>query len=108
MESLDIIDANGDLRTITPEDELFGCFFGTLGYFGIIVGATLKLENNETLNENTTVVELGEFINHYKTKIKGQDVPLFGGRLVLDTLDSDPLRQVYMVTYTKDSPTAAK
>jgi FAD/FMN-containing dehydrogenase len=104
VESLDVIDANGELRTLTPQDELFGCFFGTLGYFGVIVGATLKLENNEMLQENTVPVELDQFIDHYKTKIKGQGVPLFGGRLVLDTMEDDPLRQVYMVSYTKEPP----
>src|SRR5579872_610588 len=39
VESIDIVDAEGRLRTLTPEDEEFGCFFGTLGYFGIIVKA---------------------------------------------------------------------
>jgi FAD/FMN-containing dehydrogenase len=106
VESLEVIDANGDIRTLTPDDELFGCFFGTLGYFGVIVGATLKLENNEMLYENTVPVELDQFIEHYKTKVKGQGVPLFGGRLVLDTMEDDPLRQVYMVTYTRETPAA--
>lgn len=39
VESLEIIDANGELRTVSRENdpELFSCMFGTLGYFGIIV-----------------------------------------------------------------------
>ncbi len=106
VESLDIIDANGDLRTLTPDDEMFGCMFGTLGYFGVIVSARLKLTANEHLIEKTTEVSLDEFITHYKTHIKDQDIPLFGGRLVLDNLDGNPLRQVCMVTYEKDTAVA--
>lgn len=102
VESLDIIDANGDLKTITPNDELFGCMFGTLGYFGIVVSATLKLEENEYLIEKTTEVDISEFIDHYKNEVKGKDIPLFGGRLVLDNLADDPLQKVCMVSYEKD------
>lgn len=102
VTSLDIIDANGDLRTLTPEDELFGCMFGTLGYFGVIVSATFQLADNEYLNERTTEIELDQFDEHYKTKIKGKDIPLFGGRLVLDNLEGNPLRKVCMVTYEKE------
>lgn len=102
VESLEVIDANGELRTLTPDDELFGCFFGTLGYFGVVVSATLKLENNERLIEKAVEVDLSEFIDYYKTKIKGHDYPLFGGRLVLDNLEANPLRKVYMQSYEKD------
>lgn len=102
VESLDVIDAHGELRTLTPKDELFGCFFGTLGYFGVIVNATFKLENNEQLVERTEEVDLSEFIQHYKNKIKGHDIPLFGGRLVLDNMDANPLRKVCMVSYEKE------
>lgn len=104
VTSLDIVDANGDLRTLTPKDELFGCMFGTLGYFGVVVSATLKLENNEYLTEKTTEIELDHFMEHYKTKIKGKNIPLFGGRLVLDNLEGNPLRKICMVTYEKDNP----
>lgn len=102
VEAIDIIDANGDLRTLTPDNEMFGCLFGTLGYFGIIVSARLKLTANEHLIERTTEVSLDEFITHYKTHVKDQDIPLFGGRLVLDDMDGNPLRQVCMVSYEKD------
>jgi FAD/FMN-containing dehydrogenase len=108
VESLDIIDANGELKTITPKDELFGCMFGTLGYFGIIVSAKLKLTDNEYLVEKTVEVDLDEFIDHYKNKIKGHHIPLFGGRLVLDNLDGNPLRQVCMVRYEKEASLSPK
>lgn len=103
VESLDIIDANGKLKTLTPKDELFGCFFGTLGYFGVVVSATLKLTNNEYLVEKTTEVNPDDFIEHYKNEVKNQDIPLFGGRLVLDNLDGNPLRQICMVSYKREA-----
>jgi FAD/FMN-containing dehydrogenase len=99
---MDIIDANGDLLTLTPDDELFGCMFGTLGYFGVIVSATFKLADNEHLIKKMTEVELDDFATHYKNEVKGKDIPLFGGRLVIDDTEGDPLRKVCMVTYEKD------
>lgn len=105
VESLDVILANGSRRTLTPTDELFGCFFGTLGYFGVIVSATLKLTDNEHLIEKTEEVELDKFVDKYENEIKGHDIPLFGGRLSLDSLEGAPLRKVCMVRYEKDHET---
>lgn len=101
VESLDVIDANGELKTLNSKDELFGCMFGTLGYFGVVVSAKLKLTDNVYLYEKTKEVELNDFISTYKKDIKDKDIPLFGGRLVLDTLDGNPLRKVCMVRYER-------
>ncbi len=102
VESVQIIDAEGNLKTLTPKDELFGCLFGTLGYFGVIVSVQLKLTDNEHLVEKTKTVSLDQFHTHYQTMIKGQGIPLFGGRLNLDCLEGNPLRSVEMVTYERD------
>ncbi len=103
VESLTIINANGELQTLTPDDELFGCFFGTLGYFGVIVDITLKIVDNEHLIEKTEEIDIAQFHENYQTKIKGKDIPLFGGRLVLDNLGGAPLRNVCMVRYERDT-----
>lgn len=108
VESLEVIDANGDLKILSPQDEMFGCFFGTLGYFGIVVSATLKIVENEHLVESTEEIELEDFAAYYETKVKGQNVPLFGGRLVLDSLKGAPLRKVCMVSYKKDKEIKTK
>src|SRR5262249_9232730 len=100
--SLEVIGADGELKTLTPKDELFGCFFGTLGYFGVVVSATLKLVDNDHLIERMEEIELDEFVTNYESKIKGQGFSLFGGRLVLDDLEGNPLRKVCMVRYEKD------
>lgn len=102
VESLEIIDAEGNLRILTPKDELFGCMFGTLGYFGVVVSATLKVVDNETLISSTEEIEIDQFKEYYNTQIKGKGFPLFKGRLVLDSLKGNPLRKVCMVRYEKD------
>lgn len=104
VESIDIIDADGELRKLTRSDELFGCMFGTLGYFGIIVSVKLKITDNEHLLEKTDgEIELEDFVQHYEKNIKHADIPLFGGRLVLDDLGGNPFRKVCMVRYERDT-----
>lgn len=113
VRSLKVIDANGDLCVLSrprdgvPEDELtkdellFKCMFGTLGYFGVVVEATLDIVDNDVLIESTQEIEREKFVQEYE-KIKADPtIPLFGGRLVLDTLDGDPLRTICMVSYRR-------
>ena len=107
VESLTVINAEGELQILTPDDELFGCFFGTLGYFGVIVDVTLKIVDNEHLIEKTEEIDIAQFHENYKTKIQGKNIPLFGGRLVLDNLEGPPLRKVCMVRYERDTEATA-
>lgn len=101
VEALEIINNKGELQRLTLKDELFGCMFGTLGYFGIIVSADLRVVNNEYLVEKTEEIDSSKFAEYYYNKIKDKDIPLFGGRLTLDTLNGIPLRKVCMVRYEK-------
>jgi FAD/FMN-containing dehydrogenase len=112
VRSLKVIDADGNLRSLprpkqgvalenlTDDEKLFKCMFGTLGYFGIIVEATLDIVDNETLIESTEEITRDQFAQKY-AQIQQENVPLFGGRLVLDTLEGDPLRNICMVSYRK-------
>lgn len=111
--SMKVIDADGNLRILhrprkdipvedlTDDEKLFKCMFGTLGYFGVIVEATLDIVDNDELIEETVEVDKDHFIGTYLGQVKGHDIPLFGGRLVLDTLDGDPMRNICMVSYRK-------
>lgn len=113
VRSMKVVDAEGNLRTLlrprlgvdmndlTDDEKLFKCMFGTLGYFGIVVEATLDIVDNNELIEETQEVDCDHFIETYNTQVKGHDIPLFDGRLVLDTLEGDPMRNVYMVSYRK-------
>jgi FAD/FMN-containing dehydrogenase len=102
VESLEIIDANGELVRLNRDDERFKCMFGTFGYFGIIVSATLRVADNEQLIQKGVEIDIDQFHDHYQTKVKGRDIPLFGGRLALDNIKGPPLSKVCMVTYEKD------
>ncbi len=106
VAALEIIDAQGCFRKITPKDELFRCMFGTLGYFGVIVSADLKITDNDFMIEKTEEIDVDEFGEYYNTKIKDKGFPLFGGRLVLDNLDGDPLRKICMVRYEPEAPSS--
>lgn len=102
VESMRVINAEGELLHLTKEDELFGCMFGTLGYFGVVVDVTLKITDNEHLIEKSEKVSIDDFDRVYQEKIKGKDIPLFGGRLCLDSLGGNPLRAVEMNCFKKD------
>jgi FAD/FMN-containing dehydrogenase len=103
VEELQIINADGELETVTKEDEKFGIYFGTLGYFGIIVSAKLKVTNNCHMIEETQEIPVSDFHRYYQENIKGKGIPLLGGRLVLDSLESNPLNgRACLVTYKED------
>lgn len=102
VEELEVIDAEGRLRVLTPRDEMFRCMFGTLGYFGVVVSAKLRVADNERLVQKCEEIDIDQFHEYYQNRVKGQGVPLFGGRLVLDSLKGAPLRRVCMVSYEKD------
>jgi FAD/FMN-containing dehydrogenase len=103
VESLEVIDAEGNLRTLSldapslEDRELFRCMFGTMGYFGVIVSATLRLKDNEMYQEKGVKVPLEEFDSYYKEHIQKNDkIPLLIGRL---RLDGTPLKELYLNTY---------
>lgn len=97
--SLDVLDAESRIRTIDSSDPLFGCMFGTLGYFGIVVRARFQITDNKLLRQRTTEIKTAEFARVYQDEVKDKNIPLFGGRLSLDSVDGPPLRSVCMVKY---------
>lgn len=113
VQSLKVVDAKGDLRVLnrprqgvplqdlTDDEKLFKCMFGTLGYFGIIVEATLEIVDNEMVTETMVEVDASRFFEVYNQQTPGGRTPLFGGRLTLDMLEGDPLRTICMNGYQK-------
>lgn len=111
--SLKIIDATGQIRILSrPRDEvlleelsddeqLFKCMFGTMGYFGVVVEATLQIVDNEVLMEDVRQVDTREFERVYQEIEHDSAIPLFGGRLSLDAIQGNPLREVAMLSYRK-------
>jgi hypothetical protein len=86
---------------LTEDELLFKCQFGTLGYFGVVVEATLDIVDNEEVIEDMVETDCNHFIETHLNLVKDQNVLLFGGRLILDTLDGDPMRDICMVSYKR-------
>ncbi|MEI8328932.1 MAG: FAD-binding protein [Chlamydiia bacterium] len=111
--SLKIIDAQGRIRilprprddvpleNLSDEEQLFKCMFGTMGYFGVIVEATLQIVDNEVLMGDVRQADTRQFEELYQTIEHDPSIPLFGGRLSLDAIQGNPLREVAMLSYRK-------
>lgn len=103
VSEIEVVTADGDLRTLKPGDELFGAFFGTLGFFGVIVSVTLRLENDEVLREGVEEVSIHDIDRHYTQNIKGsEEHPLLMIRL---NIDGVPLQKSYFNTFSLERPT---
>lgn len=122
VRSLKVVDAEGKLRilsrppenvpfdALTDDQKLFKCMFGTLGYFGVVVEATFDIVDNTMVKEEVEEIDLDEFLEKSKQIQSDPNVSLFGGRLVLDMLQGDPLRKIFMVSYKQipNRPLAGK
>lgn len=118
VRSLKVVDSDGNLRVLnrprpgilmrdlTDDEKLFKCMFGTLGYFGVIVEATLDIVDNEDVIEHTNEVGLDQFVEAY-SQVKDQAV-LLRGRLPFDTFQGDPFGRVYMVSYRRSGQNSLK
>lgn len=67
--SLTIIDASGKLRTLFPEDELFGLCIGGHGLFGMIVEAELSLCENRLLLAQGKKIDPKEYVEYFEQNI---------------------------------------
>lgn len=101
VTSLEVINAEGELVTINQSDELFGCMFGTLGYFGIIVSATFQIVENEKLIKQTREIDLVNFLQEYEGIESEEKISLFRGRLNFDMSLEKPFEKVTMISYEK-------
>ena len=66
--SIDLLTADGEVRTLTPESELFWATVGGMGLTGIIVKATVRLKRVETayfLVDNVQTKNLDELLEHF-------------------------------------------
>ena len=68
--SITIINAQGELQVLRPQDELFGYVLGGYGMFGVIVEAELQLADNEELFEYAEKVDLNDYANYFNQRIQ--------------------------------------
>lgn len=67
--SMDVVNAKGEIETVTPRDELFHHVTSGLGLFGVVSRAKLKLTDNEELVEKNLDVPLKDYIEYFTTQV---------------------------------------
>ncbi|MFZ4076966.1 MAG: FAD-binding oxidoreductase [Legionellaceae bacterium] len=83
--SMDIINADGELQTVTAHDPLFHYIVGGLGLFGIVVSAEIQLTNNELLTEKGTTIAIKDYVKYFHDEIQTNDtIKMHLYRLSLD------------------------
>lgn len=104
VRSLKIIDAEGKIQTLTPEDELFKLVIGGHGLFGVILEAEIELTDNELLLSWGEKVAPEDYATYFQEKI----LPNENHVMHLYRLSLDPkamLKEGVAVTYTKTEET---
>lgn len=85
INHLTIIDAEGTLRTIKPEDPEFALIIGGYGLCGVIVEAELKLVDNNALIDCGEIIPIENYISYFYNRILPDDsVEMHLYRLSLD------------------------
>lgn len=83
--SMDIINAQGELQTLTPQDDLFHAVTGGHGLVGIVVNVKLQLTDNELLFERAKEVPISEYSNYfYEQVLPSDEIRMHLYRLSLD------------------------
>jgi len=87
IESMIIVDANGDLQRLskTENSELFGLVIGGYGLFGVIVEATLQLVDNTMLEKEVRVVDNTSVFGASDALINDNDIALYSARFDMGT-----------------------
>lgn len=65
-----IVNAKGELQTLTRKDELFYHILGGTGLFGIVVEAKIQLTDNELMREVGTKIAPEEYIEHFRKNVE--------------------------------------
>lgn len=82
---LTIINTEGKLIEITPEDPLFDFVVGGYGGFGIVVEATISLTDNIELIENGVEVNPRAYVDYFNQNIRNnEDIDMHLYRLSLE------------------------
>jgi FAD/FMN-containing dehydrogenase len=85
IEEMQVVTPTGDIKTITPQDELFHQITGGLGLFGIVTQVKLKLTDNEVLKETGVKVDPKDYVKYFQDTVqKDDDTRMHLYRLSLD------------------------
>lgn len=64
-----VVDTEGNIQKLKPEDELFQCVIGGYGLFGVIVEAQIKLTDNEELFDFSQRVEIKDYHQFFTEQV---------------------------------------
>lgn len=73
VKSLTIINAQGEIQTLKPTDELFQYVIGGFNQFGVILNAEIDLVDNERLIEKSDLVKPSDYLSYFKTRVVNND-----------------------------------
>lgn len=83
--ALTVVNAEGSLLEITPDDHLFDFIVGGYGGFGIIVEAIISLTDNVELIENGIEIKPNDYVNYFNQNIRyNKDIDMHLYRLSLE------------------------
>ena len=104
IRSMDVINAEGVMQTVTPDNELFHHITGGLGLYGVVVSVTLDLADNQLLKETSASVAPKDYVAYFKEKVlNDDDQTMHLYRLSLDP--SHLLEEGVAVSYVKQANT---
>lgn len=85
VNSVQIVDNEGKIQTLTPDDDLFRYVVGGWGMFGVIVQVELKLTTNDMLQDTSVSVPIDKYPSHFRNVVeKNKDIKLHLYRLSLE------------------------
>jgi hypothetical protein len=100
IEEMEIINTQGNIQRITPEDELFHHITGGYGLFGIVTRVKMKLAINENLQRESVNVSPKDYLTYFNDHLRDKEkVKLHLYRLSLNP--DDPLSEGFTETYVK-------
>lgn len=85
VSSITIVDALGNIQTLTPADELFSLIIGGYGMFGIIIEAEINLTEDVVLERKGLDISTAEYNDYFTKQVESNpSIVLHYGRLSLD------------------------
>lgn len=85
VNAITIVNAQGELQRLTPDDELFGYVAGGYGWFGVVVEMELQLTPNEELFDVSDNVAIEDYPRYFREQVqRNPNVKLHLYRLSLE------------------------
>ncbi|MFC3210180.1 FAD-binding oxidoreductase [Planomicrobium okeanokoites] len=105
VESLRLLDANGEILTLSPEQntELFQAVVGGYGLFGIILDVTLRLTDDEMYEIHSEQLQYDDYSDYFNENVIADDsVKMHLARISLSP--DSYLKEMYVINYQAMEP----